>query len=137
MEYFTHLPKFQVIICKECQYAVLPIHIESHFIAKPQHGLGKKERQRIANEVAEIDRLISNEEALRRCEFQFPPSTSRPIIALAEPRRDGMRCTFEVVGKECGYICCSIRQMRDHSWEEHGWKSKDRGGRLKKRGNRS
>ena len=74
MEYFTHLPDFQVIICKECQHAVLPSHIDAHFAAKPQHGLGKKERQRIANEIAEIDGLIGNEETLRRCEFPFPLS---------------------------------------------------------------
>jgi hypothetical protein len=69
MEYFTHLPDFQVIICKECPHAVLPSHIDAHFAAKPRHGLGKKERQRIADEIAEINGLIGNEESLRRCEF--------------------------------------------------------------------
>jgi hypothetical protein len=39
MEYFTHLPEFQVIVCKECQHALLPIHIGVHFAAKPQHAL--------------------------------------------------------------------------------------------------
>ena len=135
MEYFTHLPNFQVIVCKECQYAVLPSHIDTHFAAKPQHGLGKKERQRIANAAAEINRLIGNEETLRRCEFPFPPSTSKPIPALAKPRTDGIRCTFDIASKPCFYICCSIQKMQEHSWEEHRWKSKNKGGRQKKRGN--
>jgi Orsellinic acid/F9775 biosynthesis cluster protein D len=108
MEYFTHLPNFQVIICKECQHAVLPSHIDAHFAAKPQHGLGKKERQRIAEEIAEIDGLIGNEETLRRCEFPFPPPTSKPITALAKLNKNGMRCTFDIAGSPCLYVCCSI-----------------------------
>ena len=132
MEYFTHLPEFQVIICKECQYAVLPSHIESHFIAKPQHGLGKRERQRIANEVAKIDGLISNEDALRG-EFQFPQATSKAIAALAKPKRNGIRCTIEVEGEVCPYVCCSIQQMQEHSWEAHEWKSKQKGRPKKNR----
>jgi hypothetical protein len=105
MEYFTHLPDFQVIICKECQHTALPSYIDAHFAAKPQHRLGKKEQQRIADEIAEIDRLIGNEETLRRCELQFPPSTSKPIPALAEPRRDGIQCTNTANSSVCGYIC--------------------------------
>jgi hypothetical protein len=29
MEYFIHLPEFQVIICKQCQYAVLLSYIDA------------------------------------------------------------------------------------------------------------
>jgi hypothetical protein len=135
MEYFTHLPEFQVIVCKECQHAVLPSRIDAHFARKPQHGLEKKERQRIANEMAEINRLIGNEETLRRCEFPFPQSTFQPIAALAKPRKDGIQYTNIANGRACGYICCSVRQMREHGWDEHRWKSKDKGGRSKKQSN--
>ncbi len=78
MEYFTHLLEFQVIICKECQHAVLPSHIDPHFATKPQHWLAKRERQRIANEIAEVPGLISNEET------------------LAKPNKNGMRCMFNI-----------------------------------------
>ena len=132
MEYFTHLPKFQVIVCKQCQYAVLPSYIHAHFTAKPQHGLEKEERQRIIEAVAEIDGLISSNEALRQCEFPFPPPTSKPIAALAKPR-DGMQCTIVREDGACGYICCSMRKMQEHSWEEHGWKSKQKGRPTKKK----
>jgi hypothetical protein len=44
---------------------VLLSYIKAHFIAKPQHRLEKREQQRIANKVTKINRLISNEEALR------------------------------------------------------------------------
>jgi hypothetical protein len=71
MEYFTHLPEFQVIICKECQHAVLPSYIDVHFAAKPQHGLENKERRRVAEVGAEIDGLIVNDETLSQCKFPF------------------------------------------------------------------
>jgi hypothetical protein len=119
MEYFIHVPEFQVIICKKCHYAVLPSYIQAHFAPEPQHGLEKRERQRIVDAVAEVDGLIRNNEILRQCEFPFPPSTSKPIAALAKPKKNGMRCTFNVVDNPCLYICCSLQQMQEHSWEDH------------------
>jgi hypothetical protein len=117
MEYFTNLPDFQVIVCKECQYAVLPSHIDAHFTAKPQHGLGKRERHRIATEIAEINGLIGNEETLRRCEFTFPPSTSKPIPALTKPRRDGMQCMFDITNRPCPHICYTTRRCKSNVWK--------------------
>ena len=134
MEYFTHLLEFQVIIYKECQYAILPSYINAHFAAKPQHGLGKRDQDRIVEEVAGIDGLIGNEETLRRCEFQFPPATSKPIAALGEPNINSVQCTFKVAGVLYLYICCSIKKMKEHSCEEHGWRSKDKGGHSRKCG---
>jgi Orsellinic acid/F9775 biosynthesis cluster protein D len=137
MEHFTHLPKFQVIVYKECQYAVLPSYIHAHFIDKRQHGLKKEERERIIDVVAEIDGLISNHETLKRCEFPFPPPTSKPIAVLAKPKRDGMRCMVIVEGKPCQYVCRFIHQMHKHCLEEHRWRSKDKGGYSKKRDNQN
>lgn len=51
------------------------------------------ERQRIADEIAEIDGLIGNEETLRRSEFSFPLATSKPIAALAKPEENRLQCT--------------------------------------------
>jgi len=48
-----------------------------------------------------------------------------------------MQCTFDIAGSSCLYICCSIQQMQEHCWEEHGWKSKYKGGRPKKHRNRN
>ena len=126
MEYFTHLPEFQVIVCKQCQHAVLPSFIHAHFRGK-HHRLEKEERERIIDVVVEVDGLIENNEALRQCEFPFPPPTSKPIAALVKPRRDGIQCTITGDNGACGYICCSLRQMQDHSKEAHNWKSQNRG----------
>jgi hypothetical protein len=111
MEYFTHLPEFQVLVCKERQYAVLPSFIHSHFQATPQHGLEKEERQRIIKAVVEIDGLISNNETLRQCEFPFPPPTSKPIAALATPKKNYIQCTLETAGGVCKYICIERRRL--------------------------
>jgi hypothetical protein len=56
--------------------------------------LDKEERERIINAVVEIDRLIDNNETLRKYEFPFPPPTSKPITALAKPRKNGLKCTI-------------------------------------------
>ena len=133
MDYFIHLPEFHVVICKKCKYAVLPSHIDTHFTPERPHGFTKQERQRIADAIAEIDGLIGNEETLKRCEFQFPLDTSEPIGALATPRTNGFRCTFEVEGtSNCPYISSSVRKMQKHSWQAHRWKSTSKGGRPKK-----
>jgi hypothetical protein len=83
MEYLTHLPKFQVIVCKKCQHAVLPSYIYAHFVAKPQHGLEKEERQRIIDAVAEIDGLISNNEAL----MFYNTRDAKPLLERAQAAR--------------------------------------------------
>jgi len=126
MDHFIHLPEFRIIVCKKCQYAILPSHIDAHFAAKP-HKLGPKERQNIAVEVAEINELIGDEETLRRSEITFPLATSAPIVALGKPLENGLQCTL------CQHICCTERGMRTHQWKEHQWKSKRKGGRPKRR----
>ena len=42
---------------------------------------------RIVEEVAEVNRLIINEEVLCQSEFSFPAATSKPIKGLATPKR--------------------------------------------------
>ena len=131
MDEFVYLPDFQVIICKKCQYAVLPSEIDSHFIGQ-KHQFPKKARDRIMQEVAKVRGLIQDEEELAKCEFPFPPPTSKPIAALGPPETDGLRCTKDVGGQQCPYVCRTERGIRKHSWEEHQWKSEDRGGQPRK-----
>jgi hypothetical protein len=138
-EFLIHLPDFHVIVCKKCQYAVLPSQIDAHFMpkkptrskkpVKKRHGIGKALCERIKKNVAQINGLIPNPEVLKQCEFPFPPSTATPISALGQPEPNGMRCAAQVGGGECGYICCSLQQIQEHSWAEHQWKSEDKGGR--------
>ena len=130
MDRFIHLPEFRVIICKECKYAVLPSHINTHFAGKP-HKLEVEERRKIIQEVATVDGLIINEEMLRQSEFPSPVATRKPIEGLAAPSR-GLQCMFETGGQVCGYICCTIRRIRTHCIEKHQWQSTRKAGRPKK-----
>ena len=133
MDQFIHLSEFRVVICKKCQYAVLPSQIDSHFTPQRPHGLMKEDRQRIISRISEIDDLIKDEEALKHGDFTFPRDTAEPIIALKTPEINGFRCTFEVSDEViCPYVCNSMRQIQKHSWEMHRWKSTDKGGRPKK-----
>ena len=98
-----YLPDFRVIICKKCQYAVLPSQIDVHFgpkkptgskkVVKKTHGLGKITRDRIKQDVAKIEGLIPNPEALQQCLFLLPPATAKPIPVLAPPQV-AIRCQF-------------------------------------------
>jgi hypothetical protein len=87
MEHFIHLPEFQVIICKKCKYRVLPSHIDAHFASKA-HKLERSKRRRIADEVAEINGLIGNEETLARSEFPSPPPNQQTHSHIRVTRRD-------------------------------------------------
>jgi hypothetical protein len=83
--------------------------------------------------VAEINGLILHEEALKQCEFPFTVNIAEPIIALQAPQTNGLRCTFGVKsGFVCPYVCGSIRNIRKHAFETHGWKTPSGRGRRKK-----
>lgn len=106
MENFIHLLDFRVIICKKCKYCVLPSHINTHFASKA-YKLGRSERRRIADEVAEVNGLIGNEETLAQSEFLFPALTSKPIPTLGLPKENALQCTLPIAGKPCIFICCT------------------------------
>ncbi|KFY89556.1 hypothetical protein V500_05611, partial [Pseudogymnoascus sp. VKM F-4518 (FW-2643)] len=86
---------------EDCQYAILPSHIDAHFApqiprgeekaTKKPHGLSKATRERIKQDVAQIEGLIPNPGALQQSEFPFPPPTVAPIPALGSPKTDAMR----------------------------------------------
>jgi hypothetical protein len=87
------LLEFHIVVCRECKYAVLLSYIDVHFATK-LYKLDKKKQQRIAEEVAEINRLIGNKETLRRSEFLFLLATSLPIPVLGKPEKNRLQCTL-------------------------------------------
>jgi hypothetical protein len=122
MDQFTHLPEFRVIICKKCQYAVLPSEINAHFQKTPVHSLDHPSRQRIIQKVAFIHGLIQDETQLQQEGFSFPPSTSPAIPELQEPKRDGLRCTYNTKeGNQCPYVVRNTQKMREHYRIVHRW----------------
>jgi len=113
MDQFIHLQQWLVIVCKKCQYTVLPSEIDIHFQKSPIYGLSKKDRRYIASQVAKINRLIRDEEQLKS-KFVFPLSIILPIAVLQEPKTNRLRCIF-TAGKELyRYISCSIQKIKVH-----------------------
>jgi hypothetical protein len=129
MEHIVHLPEFSIVVCRECAYAVLPSHINTHFARTRPHGFTQASRQRIVEAVASIEGLVADEEELRQREFPFPADTSTPIGTLAPPRTGGLRCTVEGSGRvTCTYVATTRQRMREHSAKQHGWRSTNKGG---------
>jgi superfamily II DNA helicase RecQ len=134
MDQFTHLPEYRVIICKKCQYAVLPSEIDAHFQKMPTHGLSKKSRRRIQEQVAKIHGLIQSQHELQRDGFTFPPPRSPAMPELGMPKTDGLRCTFDSKdGKPCQFINRRDQMLREHYRDIHDWVNpRKRGGQSKK-----
>ncbi|KFY61245.1 hypothetical protein V496_05109, partial [Pseudogymnoascus sp. VKM F-4515 (FW-2607)] len=113
MDQFIHLPEFRVIICKKCQFAVLPSEIDAHFTREPVHGLGKESRRFIVNQVG----------------FQYPPPDRIAIPGLAKPRTDGLGCPFEKNDERCRFVHPQEQRMREHCRDAHQWKNPQKRGR--------
>ena len=130
MDQFTHLPEFQVIVCRKCKHAVLPSQIDTHFTKKPDHALDKPSRQQIFDAVFRIPNLISNEDILRERGFQYPPATAAQIPELSSPKTNGNRCKFETrEGIQCPYISCQRQGIQEHCRLVHQWENPKRKGR--------
>jgi hypothetical protein len=133
MDQFIHLPEFRVIICKKCQYAVLPSEINTHFQKTPVHSLDHPSRQRIVQQVAMVHGLIRDEEQLKQEGFSFPPSTSPAIPELREPKRDGLRCKYNSEDrKQCPYVVRYPQAMREHCRVVHQWKCMKKKGKPRR-----
>ena len=136
-EFIVHLPNFHVVVCKKCQYAVLPSQINGHFMpkkltrlkkpSKKPYRLSKVTCERIKQDVAQINGLIPNPRALQQSEFLFPLATAAAIPALGPPQTNSMQCNAQVEGGECRYICCSLQQMQEHCRDMHQYKSEQKG----------
>lgn len=134
MDQFTHLPEVRVIICRKCQYAVLPSEIDSHFTKSPDHRLRKASRRYIIQEVAKIGGLIQDQQQLRDG-FTFPPPGSPAIPELGEPKKDGLGCTLQMDdGKPCRFVYRHEQQIREHCAERHHWVNMQKRGRPRKGG---
>ncbi len=71
-----HLPRFHVVVCPECWYAVLPSTTEAHFSPMRPHASTKETRMRMAVAVGQINELIQTQDELRPVDFPFPGATA-------------------------------------------------------------
>lgn len=132
MDQFIHLPEFRVIICKKCQFAVLPSEIDAHFTREPVHGLNKESRRFIKERVLRIDGLIQNKQTLSQVRFKYPPPNTMAIPGLEKPRTDGLGCTLEISGERCQFVSRFEQPMREHYRDVHHWVNPRKRGRPKR-----
>jgi hypothetical protein len=121
-----------VIICRKCQYAVLPSEIDAHFMREPVHGLSKESRRLIFERVAKVEGLVQNKQMLSQVEFKYPPPSTRAIPGLGKPKTDGLGCAFEKDGKKCPFISRFEQPMREHYRDVHKWVNPRKKGRPRR-----
>ncbi|KFZ19491.1 hypothetical protein V502_03625 [Pseudogymnoascus sp. VKM F-4520 (FW-2644)] len=132
MDQFIHLPEFQVIICKKCQFAVLPSEIDAHFTREPVHRLSKESQKGIFEKVAKIEGLIRNKYMLGQVEFKYPHQNTGAIPRLEEPKTDGLGCTFEKDGEKCPFVSWFKQPIQEHYRDVHSWINPRKKGRPKR-----
>src|SRR3569833_206510 len=114
IEPFVYLADFPFIICKLCKIACVANEISTHLM-KQYAAIPSSQRYTIVQAIDTIPGIIRDQSGLRR--FQFPPPTIDPILFIAPPEEDGLRCN------ECGYITRTVQWIQRHCREEHGWQN--------------
>jgi hypothetical protein len=84
-EHFHYSSQWQVVICKECRYAVWPSQVTGHLTNK-QHGISRKKASSIAEEVQEWAGVIQFPS-----EFQMPEYVETGVDNLPV-FEDGIKC---------------------------------------------
>jgi hypothetical protein len=104
-DHFHHSSQWQVIICKECRYAVWPSQVIGHLVNK-QHGMSRKRAKQISEEVQEWPGVVQFPS-----EFKVPKDVKAAVDELAV-FEDGVKCQLE--GGQCLYVCRSVDNMKTH-----------------------
>jgi len=103
------------VICKECKFAVLPFHLDSHFSTQ-NHALSKSERNEMIENVKGGFDLVEYTREIKPKISEFlstrSDENSLPFLPLY---RDGISC------HDCSYICRHYSGIQTHSRTEHGW----------------
>lgn len=130
MDQFNHLPEFRLIICRKCNFAVLPSHINAHFARKP-HELKKEICREIENKVAYINGLILNKQELKQNHFPFSPAIVDPILALQTPRTNKKGCSLLTSsGDICTYVSSHLQEIQEYYRNVHRWDNLYKKGRI-------
>lgn len=109
------LPQHRVVICTQCQYAIIPSSIKEH-LRTSHKRLILEHRREIIDTVTKDTRLAHTES-----EVIYPAPTDAPLEQLPV-YFDGLKCAArgQPTGT-CRYVCRTIRGMQDHCERRHGW----------------
>ncbi|KAL3417063.1 hypothetical protein PVAG01_11486 [Phlyctema vagabunda] len=104
-ELLEYNARYRVLICRECQYAIQKSALGSHLL---RHKIFRGERESLLDSITQLNLLEAHLVPL-------PSSTSPPINGLSIV--PGYRCA----ATGCGNLCASIKRMRRHWSEIHGF----------------
>lgn len=115
--------QFGVVICKPCQFAVVPSQIGAHLKAHHPNET-PQQRKALQQEVESFSDI-----AFQKDQVKYPDPTDSPITGLPV-YEDGFKCKAQTTpGIECSYICRSKRGIQQHCKEDHSWTNSRKRGR--------
>ena len=117
---FEKIPSLQIIVCRSCQHGVHPKEITTHLQVK--HSMKPRESKPIAERVAQWRDIIQEPEAV-----QIPRELDHPI-PIIPVNTNGLQC--QRGANPCTTITTSIKAMRKHWQEAHGWSQYCQPGRV-------
>ena len=110
---FVHLPQHQVIVCRQCKFAVVPSQAAVHM--KEHHPLIKVQTRK---EIVKLIQALPNVAQLHQ-NVKYPSQIDAPIQYLLV-LQDGLECSWQSERVErCGYVCHRLQNMQRHCKEQH------------------
>jgi hypothetical protein len=116
---FAFLTQYGVILCKQCQFTVVPSQITVHL--RDHHpSLLQQQRKEIHNKLQRLEGI-----AFEKHQVIYPEPKQTPIQGLPI-YEDGFVC------KECQYTCRHRTGIQRHCKEQHNYSNPQKRGRQKK-----
>ena len=119
---FKKVPSLQIIICRRCQQGIRPVEVEQHL--KKQHQLPHPNAHAISQAVQEWRDIEQDSQAINIPYFLDEPL---PILPC-EP--SGLQCYRQ--DPPCQHLVSSMKAMRNHWRDVHGWSQYSHRGRVSK-----
>lgn len=109
--HFQHLTEWEVVVCKECRYAVWPRQVVGH-LTNRQHRMPRKQAVGISDEIEQWHGI-----AQFSGEFKIPKYVGEAVEGLPV-YTDGVKC--ELDEGQCAYVCRNMDVIKEHWRKMHG-----------------
>ena len=126
MNYVTVHQETDLLICKECKFALIPSRINTHFSGTP-HQLQPRIRRQIEVDISHINGLVKTQSEIE-AKIQsfleiFDNTYSIPELAIYS---DGLACSY------CSFIARSRVPIQEHLKDIYDWENPRKSGQRKK-----
>lgn len=118
------MPQYQIMVCNDCRYAVLPSQMDRH-LASAKHRIPATRRRAIHDAIRAWPRLLQTEADLVQLQA---PTDMPPHFEQLELYADGRKC------HTCQHIMRTDEGIQKHCRIQHGWTNDwKRGGKIANR----